>query len=899
MRYDAFISYAHAREGALAAALQKELQRLAKRWYQRRALRVFRDETNLAAAPGLWNVIAGALDDSRYLVLLASPEAAASQWVEREIVHWRTRKDSRAVLIVLCAGTLAWDPERRDFDWERTNALPRALSKAFSDEPLFVDLRGEAALDPARLRTAAARLAAPIHGIPFEDLLSEDLRAHRRALRLAWTTAAVLLVLAAAAVVASIQAVRSRNEASRQLQTANARRLALQGSVAERIEERADLGLLLAIESLRLEPSREALRVVLDTLNGLLDAEVYLRSAGRKMRGVAFSEDGARVSAVDEAGEVFTWEVASARRAPVTTRHPVAEASLHLSRDRREVVVEFEGEGVAVDRASGLAARAEEDGSVVVWRFDTRAPMARIVAHGPAVNALAFSPGGDLLATGGIDGALRVWSVRSGRLAAGPLRGHRAGEHGVGIRAVALSPGGRRLASAGDDGQVLLWDLAAQPVTHRLVKVLHSTANRLVFNWNGTLLAGAIGNLAELWDAERLETRWVLGAQSALVQDLAFSPDGRRIATASADGSVVLWALDDHSSLVRRFPGHDASVVAAAFIGGSLRARTLDYSRSLREWDLSTVPASSRASRLDSTPGPLAAFTADGRWLVTIENGGRELVRWDVERRPPERRLVAELPGAAASVAASTSRPCVVVATEEGDLRVFDLGVIDDPKHLLAARAQHPPVVVAVTPECDHVAGGYLGAGFSLWDVTTGVRRDIPEAHGGDVLGLAFDGRGLLATGGRGTIRLWRLADLDPLAPAFPAHAEGGPLALLFDSRTRRLVSSGGDARIHIWDLDAIAAGPLTFSDLERPAHALALSADGMRLLAGDNSKTVSLREVEPGLWTARACALVNRDLTALEWDTYLAPAPYRRTCGGAPSPGEGGTGKESEAPVR
>lgn len=78
--YDAFISYSHARDKPVAAALQSVMQRLGKPWYRRRALRIFRDDTSLAATPELWPTIEAALDQSRYVVLLASPQFAASRW---------------------------------------------------------------------------------------------------------------------------------------------------------------------------------------------------------------------------------------------------------------------------------------------------------------------------------------------------------------------------------------------------------------------------------------------------------------------------------------------------------------------------------------------------------------------------------------------------------------------------------------------------------------------------------------------------------------------------------------------------------------------------------------------------------------------------------------------------
>src|SRR5262245_34418986 len=91
-RYAAFLVYSRAVDGRLAPALGDALQQFAKPWYRPRALRVFRDSASLAANPGLWSSIVAALEQSEYFILLASPEAAASQWVNREVEYWLTHK---------------------------------------------------------------------------------------------------------------------------------------------------------------------------------------------------------------------------------------------------------------------------------------------------------------------------------------------------------------------------------------------------------------------------------------------------------------------------------------------------------------------------------------------------------------------------------------------------------------------------------------------------------------------------------------------------------------------------------------------------------------------------------------------------------------------------------------
>ena len=220
--YDAFISYSHAKDKPIAAALQSAVQKLGKPWYRRRALRLFRDDTSLAATPHLWPTIEQALGQSRHFILLASPEAAASKWVNKEVTYWLEHNSIDTLLIGLTDGEFAWDESAGDFSaWgDRPPPLPPALAKRFPSEPKWVDLRPyregadrKADKRDAKFTELAADFAAAIRGMPKEDLLSQEVRQQRRALALAWSAAGALLVLALAAATAGVLAYHEEREA--------------------------------------------------------------------------------------------------------------------------------------------------------------------------------------------------------------------------------------------------------------------------------------------------------------------------------------------------------------------------------------------------------------------------------------------------------------------------------------------------------------------------------------------------------------------------------------------------------------------------------------------------------------------------------------------------------------
>ena len=245
MPYDAFISYSHEADGRLAPAVQQGLQRLARPWYRIRALRVFRDATGLAVNPHLWTSIEGALDDSDHFVLLASPEAAASPWVARELEHWLVAKPPERILPVLTDGELVWDEAHGRYDPILSTALPAALATAYVAEPRHLDLRwarSETQLDlrHPRFRDAIADLAAPMHGISKDDLEGEDVRQHRRVVRLTGGAALLLLLVTTLAVLAagfavSYAATARHNERRALAEQHRARLSATRGEHATRV----------------------------------------------------------------------------------------------------------------------------------------------------------------------------------------------------------------------------------------------------------------------------------------------------------------------------------------------------------------------------------------------------------------------------------------------------------------------------------------------------------------------------------------------------------------------------------------------------------------------------------------------------------------------------------------
>ncbi len=446
--YDAFISYSHALDGAVAQALQTGLERFAKPWYRPRALRVFRDITSLSANPGLWPSIETALASSAWLVLMASPEAARSQWVNREVAWWLENKSPQRLLVVLTEGEFACDDGTGHGDGA-TAALPPALRGAFAEEPRWVDLRWLHDVDQVdqsnpRLRECVADVAAAVREVPKDDLVGEHIRQHRRTMRLARGGVTVLAVLLIAALVAAGVAFQQRATAQSERDNATFNQITAQ---ADRLGSTdVSLAAQLDLTAYRMRPETLDLYTALITTENVPLSTPLTGHTGA-VNSVAFSPDGRTLASASTDQMAWLWNVTDpARPTPLgqpLTGHTNAVSSVVFSPDGH------------------ILASASYDQTVRLWNVTDLThptPLGQpLTGHTNAVYSMAFSPDGHTLASASIDRTVRLWNVTD------PARPIPLGQpltgHTNAVISVAFSPDGRTLASAGADRTVRLWNV--------------------------------------------------------------------------------------------------------------------------------------------------------------------------------------------------------------------------------------------------------------------------------------------------------------------------------------------------------------------------------------------------------------------------------------------------------
>ena len=187
--YKAFISYKHTVSTSFAERLEAALKAYAKPLLSR-PIKIFRDEKHLAPGMDLPTLIKKALDDSEFLILLASPEAARSEWVHDELDYWcRVLQRSNNLIVVLLDGHIAIDQETKRIRWAETDSLPPILSEHIQYVPLYVDLchmalPPNATLEDPDFKKAINGICARFRYIDPNDMLGEEILQHRKIIRL-------------------------------------------------------------------------------------------------------------------------------------------------------------------------------------------------------------------------------------------------------------------------------------------------------------------------------------------------------------------------------------------------------------------------------------------------------------------------------------------------------------------------------------------------------------------------------------------------------------------------------------------------------------------------------------------------------------------------------------------
>lgn len=905
--HDAFISYSR-KDSTFASLLKKALEAFSPPkigTIPQKHLDIFRDEEDFTGTD-YHKAVSKHLQTSRKLIVICSPAARASQYVNDEIRVFTETNGSEHIIPILLDGL----PNNEATEQQEANkAFPDALINCIQ-MPRAIDYRGfqtnRDKVNKGKFNSSWFDLLTHLYDTD-RNLMEERERKRQVRNRNLWIggMGSVIVILSAflgLAVFNWFEAEQAKDKVELSELVVDAE---------NKLINDPQLSLLISLSAvLQIYPSiaQECLRDCLTSFQDQdkeigLNAESILHKALQIYRtryvlepnihglwSVSFSPDGKYLAAGGVKGIVKLWKLDASSKNWI---------ELGLLKHTKEV------RSVAFSPDSKYLATASYDNIVRLWDIESshlkypRKPKEFPIKHNGKVRTVSFSPNGQWLASGGEDNIVILWDIKLMQ------KVKTLSDHTGAIWAVSFSADGKKLASASKDKTTRIWNIEnIEQVNQPLILYHNDTVTGVAFGPDGKILAtSSSDNTVRIYDIENdiVNNVTILSDHTSSIWAIAFSPDGnllattsnngetkvwersstdhydsnsmygnrinyftpvfsfvgqgrgigisfgykefdRVLATASDDGTIRMWNLDPKLELLA-FEGHTQHVWDVTFTNNDNLLITVSDDRTIKFWD--SITGEMKHSL--NYEAPIRALSLDqlGRKLATSSTDGSVNI-WDISNYP-YRKLQNIQGHSDRGVGISLSRSGKILATSTNDNNV----ILWDPvsgELIKKLETKHGGFVysLAFSHADDYLVTGSDDKSIEVWDVINGnILKDFYSAHSAPVRTVTFspNDRLLASAGADGLIKVW---DLNDGGEVLSLEGHSGEIHKLnFSSDGKRIASGGHDGTIRIWNIDN---GNLELT-LNYPGSVLSLnfSQNGQRIAVAGKNKVVQLFTLDIG----------------------------------------------------
>jgi WD40 repeat protein len=495
-----------------------------------------------------------------------------------------------------------------------------------------------------------------------------------------------------------------------------------------------------------------------------------LRGHTAPVNWAAFSPDGKSVVTASDDKTARVWETGTGKELAVLRGHqdvlwgaafsPDGQRIVTGGRDRTghlwstrnwQNVSQLHGDtefgGMLLFSRDGHWLTTKSGDAVHVWEMKTGRHLTELRGHPSKALAAAFSPGGDLIVTGGDDGTARLWEAATGR-SLKELRGHTSK-----VVSVAFSPDGKLVLTSSWDGTSRIWELSTGQTWKELrgQPLGRGLAGHAGFSPDGKWVVTSGGHEARVWAVKRDDAANELRGHADHLLSAAFSPDGKLIATASKDKTARLWDLRTGQSL-RELRGHTSGVASIGFSRDGRRIVTVSWDNTARIWDSAT--GESLLELRGHTNRVLhASFSPDDSRVATASTDQTARI-WETKTG----RMLIELRGHTDRVDSVNFSPDgnhVITASWDRTARIWDASAVRP-----VVSYEHPSEVTSAvfSPDGKWIVTGSHDGVARIWEAGAGSLVRELHGHKAHLTSVNFspDGEFVAASSVDGTARVWK-----------------------------------------------------------------------------------------------------------------------------------------------
>ena len=511
-------------------------------------------------------------------------------------------------------------------------------------------------------------------------------------------------------------------------------------------------------------------------------------------------------------------------------------SQLHAERSAfQPMKLEHQGmvDAVAFSPDGNSIATGGADHTVRIWDVTAGNEITSFAGHTQMIISVAFSPDGTKLLSGSFDKTAKVWDIQTGRQILSI-----SGSDGIG--SLMFIPGGKKILGL-DGSSLKIWDaVTGQEQTEERIPA--GVGYPITQSANGRLFAAQDGDQAAVvWEAATGNVVAKVGGKGGFIHDLKFSTDSKMLLAGTSNGSVLLWDIGKKREL-KSFQGHTAPVRDVTFSRDGKSIASGSEDDTIRVWD---IEGGFEISTLKGHSNDVVAlaFSPDGLKLASGSSDNSACI-WSVPKNDG-RGVLRGHKGAVESVEFSYDGKLLVSAGEDKTAKIWEVAT----ERARLTLTGHAAAVgsAAFSPSGKLVATGSSDGKVVLWDAITGRRSGGFDSSAGVAKTLFSPDGKLIATAhfwDDPEVRVW-----DAATGAMRCTFRGrGAWDLEFSKDGKRMTTSDGADTVRLWN-------PLTCSEIQAfsgvagDSYAAAFRHDGkltaIQIL--NNGHSLALIDAETG----------------------------------------------------